>query len=86
MTKHRGTQLSVDGEIFEIVPPSSDGHRFTYTWLTGRNRGYGFTSHAFGDVEDPERTHATAIRSFLHQIDPATGFISDDDESDDDTD
>jgi hypothetical protein len=80
MPKDAPHPIEVDGEIFEVVSASSDGTGFHYTWLTGRNRGYGFSSWAVGGVPNPAQRHVTSIQGFLAQIDPATGFIFDDDD------
>ncbi len=63
--------LEVDGEVFELRPDEYGGT--SYTWLTGPNQGYGFgvspTPHWSTDE------HREQIRSFLAQIDPATGHL-----------
>lgn len=81
MPEHASQRIEIDGETFEIVSVSSDGTGFHYTWLTGRNRGYGFSSWVVGDVSNPEQWHMSSIRGFLAQIDPATGFILDEDDN-----
>lgn len=64
--------LEVDGEVFEVR--THDGGT-DYDWISGPNDGYGFSSSA-RDV--PEDHHRESIRSFLSMIDPATGYIADD--------
>ncbi|MBL8931230.1 MAG: hypothetical protein JNL54_14015 [Kineosporiaceae bacterium] len=67
------SQLECDGEIFEVRPDEFGGAH--YTWRSGPNPGYGFsTSPSSDDVEQ----HQTNIRSFLSMIDPRTGYIEDD--------
>ena len=65
--------IEVDGEAFESRPDGRGGTH--YTWLSGPNDGYGFTmSPTEGCSLDD---HRGFIRTFLDQIDPATGFIED---------
>ncbi len=67
--------LEVDGELFAV---GSDEYGGTdYTWLSGPNPGYGF-----GVSPTPNRSvegHRVAVRSFLADIDPDTGYLSEDD-------
>lgn len=66
-----GVTLEVDGELFALQPDEFGGT--AYTWLTGRNDGYGF-----GTSPTPNwsaEAHRESIRSFLAQIDPATGHL-----------
>jgi hypothetical protein len=63
--------IEVDGEAFEFRPDGRGGTH--YTWLSGPNVGYGFT---IGPTEGRSLDdHVGFIRSFLDQIDSATGFI-----------
>jgi hypothetical protein len=63
--------MDVDGELFALHPDEFGGTG--YTWLTGPNDGYGFGSSPTPDWSTEE--HRETIRSFLAQIDPATGYI-----------
>lgn len=73
-------RLSCDGETFELRPEQSGGTH--YTWLSGPNQGYGFTTSAVlpdaepGRIDDEE--HLASIRAFLSMIDPETGYIAED--------
>ena len=67
-------ELEVDGEVFEVVYSSSRGSH--YSWVSGRNPGYGFGSS--GPKPATLDDHRAAIRDFLEQIDPETGFIGPD--------
>lgn len=80
-------RLVVDGEVFE-VRPGEDGNGFHFEWLSGPNPGYGFSTGApmtftpVGEaVVDPVPVDDTAltdlVRSFLAQIDPDTGYVTD---------
>ena len=67
--------LQVDGEVFTLRA-DAPGRGTHYTWVSGRNPGYGFTVSPTGDM--PEEGHRENIRDFLAQIDPATGYIAED--------
>ncbi|WP_299573730.1 hypothetical protein [uncultured Williamsia sp.] len=80
----------VDGERFRVEMQADGGCR--YTWVSGPNPGYGFSS---GPVRvawksaggrppaplpqplPPIAHHRRSIRSFLAEIDPETGYLSD---------
>ncbi|MBN9758759.1 hypothetical protein Ae406Ps2_2886c [Pseudonocardia sp. Ae406_Ps2] len=66
--------VTVDGQIFRVSWQLGTHSRYDFRWLTGPH-DYGFTASYSSsepmtpaDVED-------AIRGFLAQIDPETGFI-----------
>lgn len=63
--------VEVDGELFAV----SEGTRGDngYIWLTGPNPGYGFGES--GPFERSLDDHRAAIRNFLDQIDPETGYL-----------
>ncbi len=63
--------VEVDGELF-AVSVGTDGDN-DYVWLTGPNPGYGFGES--GPFERSLVDHRAAIRNFLDQIDPETGYI-----------
>ena len=67
-------ELEVDGEVFEVVYSPTRGS--TYAWLSGPNAGYGFGSS--GPRPATLDDHRAAIRDFLAQIDPETGYIGPD--------
>ncbi|MFJ7288473.1 hypothetical protein ACIQUC_09160 [Curtobacterium sp. NPDC098951] len=78
-------ELEVDGETFTLTVR---GTEYQFTWLTGPNPGYGFGGTLAGTGTAEERSAklaefmtdevATAdIRSFLAEIDPATGYLRD---------
>jgi hypothetical protein len=71
--------LTVDGHEFEVRSNWHVPGRYEYTWLTGPNDGYGFSSQT-SDGRGKDRTmHELSIRAFLSSIDPATGYVSEDD-------
>jgi hypothetical protein len=78
-------RISCDGETFELRPERSGGTH--YTWLSGPNLGYGFTTSpvmegtgvAMSLRDDLDvGQHQTNIRNFLSMIDPETGYIEED--------
>jgi hypothetical protein len=73
-------RLSCDGETFELRPEQSGGTH--YTWLSGTNQGYGFTTSAVLPDAEPgtidDQGHLERIRDFLSMIDPETGYITED--------
>ena len=73
-------RLRCDGETFELRPARSGGTH--YTWLSGPNEGYGFTTSAVLPEAGPGRIddegHLANIRGFLAIIDPDTGYVADD--------
>jgi hypothetical protein len=68
-------RLEVDGEVFAVRRSRSGGT--DYDWVSGPNPGYGFGSSGSPDL--PVEEHRRTIRGFLDMIDPATGYIADDD-------
>ncbi len=68
-------RLEVDGEVFDIATRPDNHGQCDYTWISGRNPGYGFSS-VQSDGEPPSHARQVeVIRSFLTQIDPETGYI-----------
>ena len=80
-------RLVVDGEVFD-VRPAADDNGVHFDWVSGPNPGYGFSSGApivfvpeghppvaAPLVDDAQLT--ASIRTFLAQIDPATGYVAD---------
>jgi len=68
--------LDVDGERFAIRRAAWGQDGTYYDWLSGPNKGYGFSSGATPDR--PMEEHREEIRTFLAMIDPNTGYIGDD--------
>ena len=69
-------RVVVDGEDFDVT--TSGYGRYHYAWVSGRNRDYGFNSFTSDRSALPAAHHARSIRGFLGMIDPATGYIEDD--------
>jgi hypothetical protein len=67
--------VEVDGETFALRPDEFGGTH--YDWVSGPNPGYGFAASPTPPGWSLEQ-HRESIRSFLAQIDPATGYIAED--------
>ncbi|SEL72515.1 hypothetical protein [Rhodococcus maanshanensis] len=72
--------LIVGGEVFTVELRSRT--EYDYTWESGPNDGYGFSSTMYiaGDpaAEPPLLTiqqHRESIRGFVGSIDPETGYL-----------
>lgn len=78
-------RLVIDGETFEVRERRDRPGVYDCDWVSGPNSGYGFscsfmssrpvdTEPVAADVRaDLER----AVRGFLRQIDPQTGYMAD---------
>ncbi|MFD4369773.1 hypothetical protein [Rhodococcus sp. NPDC058521] len=84
--------LLVDGETFTVTVRPEDPDTCDYDWISGPNPGYGFSSSkhvAYFSIRERADTptaplppstiseHREAIRDFLSQIDPETGYLED---------
>ncbi|MGZ0147680.1 bleomycin resistance protein [Kribbella sp. WER1] len=69
------TVLEVDGERFQVSTRADHPGTFDYTWLSGRNPGYGFSESGSRDLTRTEADHRRAISGFLSGINPATGYL-----------
>lgn len=67
-------RLEVDGEVCALRPDQYGGT--DYTWLSGPGPGYGFSLSPTPNVSLDE--HRENIREFLADVDPATGYLSED--------
>lgn len=67
--------LTVGGETFAVRRRDGDG-TIDYDWVSGPNDGYGFNSFR-GKGPCSREQHVVAIREFLAEIDPATGYLRD---------
>jgi hypothetical protein len=80
MVKDVDTEIiDVAGERFEIKRDASG--RLDITWVSGPNKNYGFSMMEVGNSSGHSignrSTVESEIRSFLADIDPATGFLFD---------
>lgn len=72
---HDAFELEVDGERFLVRHRAGSTDTFDYTWLSGPNPGYGFTSASNSPSRRTESEHVRDIRGFLGAVDPTTGYI-----------
>ena len=68
-------RVTVDGEDFEITTSSERPGQYHYDWTSGPNSGYGFSSASSDGRTSTMEDHEDAIRNFLSQVDPQTGYI-----------
>jgi hypothetical protein len=70
-------RLEVDGETFDVAPHASLPGRYQFTWVSGKNPGYGFTAHTSDGHAMTREQIVSQIRFFLGQIDAETGHMAD---------
>ncbi|GAA0433518.1 hypothetical protein Acor_07690 [Acrocarpospora corrugata] len=68
-------RVEVDGEVFDVVARGDRPGQYDYAWISGPNPGYGFGSARSDGGASTMADHEAAIRSFLAQVDPETGYI-----------
>jgi hypothetical protein len=68
-------RVTVDGEDFEITTSPERPGQYHYDWISGPNAGYGFSSASSDGRPSTTDDHEEAIRNFLGQVDPETGYI-----------
>lgn len=73
-------RLEVEGEAFEIHADPNQPGAYHYSWVSGPDAGYGFTSRRSDFGTNSLAEHELNIRNFLALVDPETGYIEDDDE------
>ena len=69
------TRVEVDGEVFDVVARRDRPGEYHYTWFSGPNPGYGFSSGSSGGRTMSDADIEASIRNFLAQVDPETGII-----------
>ena len=68
-------RVTVNGEVFDVTTqPDRPGH-YEYAWISGPNPGYGFFSQSSDGRPSTMVDHEDAIRNFLSQVNPETGYI-----------
>lgn len=72
-------ELYVDGQRFEVTERSGVPGQYDFDWVSGPNRGYGFTSASSDGSSRTKLELEDAARHFLSLIDPVTGYIEDND-------
>lgn len=68
-------RFEVDGERFEVAARAGKPGQYDFTWLSGPNPGYGFSSASSDGSDRTAEDLEESIRVFLAQVDPATGYI-----------
>jgi hypothetical protein len=71
--------LTVRGEQFRMRRRAGSPNVYDYTWLSGPNPGYGFTSALNVETTLTMTQHGGGIEQFLDAIDPLTGYLGDSD-------
>ena len=69
------TRVEVDGEVFDVVARRDRPGQYHYTWVSGPNPGYGFSSGSSDGRTMSDADIEASIRNFLAQVDPETGYI-----------
>lgn len=72
-------RLTVNGQVFDVDYDLEQPGAYHYTWVSGPNDGYGFTSRRSDHQRSSVAEHDEGIRDFLSAVDPETGYIEDDD-------
>ena len=67
--------MVVDGERFDVMERDGEPGVFELRWVSGPNADYGFTTSTSSGEGQSEAELEDAIRNFLSQVDPSTGYI-----------
>lgn len=70
-----GIRVTVDGNVFDIVALPGRPGEYNYRWVSGPIPDYGFSSASSNKRRLEMLDHVNAIRNFLTQINPKTGYI-----------
>ncbi|MEE6261590.1 hypothetical protein [Plantactinospora sonchi] len=76
-TRYQGdpVTITVDGQDFRVRRRADEPGTYDFDWLTGPHRyGFGVSGPAEPPLSRPAMEEA--IRDFLAQIDPATGYLA----------
>jgi hypothetical protein len=68
-------RLEVDGEVFDVATRPGVRSQCDFTWVSGPNLGYGFSSRLSEDRTITRPEMVWMIRDFLAHIDPDTGYL-----------
>jgi hypothetical protein len=74
VTSEPTRRLEVDGEVFEVTADGKVPEQVHLDWVTGPNRGYGFSARRSSGVVSDDELEAMA-RDFLANINPETGYL-----------
>jgi hypothetical protein len=67
--------MVVDGEHFDVMERAGEPGVYELRWISGPNEGYGFATSTYSGEEQTDAELEDAIRDFLSQVDPATGYV-----------
>jgi hypothetical protein len=68
-------RVEVDGEVFDVAVRRDAPGQYHYTWVSGPNPGYGFSTGNSDGGAMSDADIVAAIRNFLAQVDAETGHI-----------
>jgi len=68
-------RIVVDGEHFDVSERAGEPGVYELRWTSGPSEGYGFATSTYSGEGQTEAELEDAIRTFLSQVDPATGYI-----------
>jgi len=71
----RPIRVEVDGQLFDVLAHPDRPGQYHFEWVSGPNPGYGFTSASSDRSAMTMPDFDDAIRGFLAQVDPETGYI-----------
>ncbi|WP_329105762.1 hypothetical protein OG792_33520 [Micromonospora sp. NBC_01699] len=77
--RYRGDpiMLTVDGQDFRVGERAGEPGAYDFDWLNGpHDYGFGISRSASPPMSLPEMEEA--IRNFIGQVDPATGYLAED--------
>jgi len=68
-------RIVVDGEHFDVKERPDEPGVYELRRTSGPNEGYGFATSTYSGESQTEAELEDAIRNFLSQVDPTTGYI-----------
>jgi hypothetical protein len=68
-------RTQVDGEDWVVNAREGEPGAYSFSWISGPNEGYGFSSKESDGHICTEEELIAAIRDFLADIDPTTGYL-----------
>lgn len=69
--------VTVEGQTFSVDYDDDLPGSYHFKWLSGLSPGYGFGLRVSDHARQPQAVLLDAIKDFLAQIDPETGYIPD---------
>jgi hypothetical protein len=69
------TRVEVDGHVFDVAASRNRPGQYHFDWVSGPNSGYGFSVGTSDGREMNNAETEAAIRGFLAQVDPKTGYL-----------